>query len=144
MMIGEAQSVGRPPGGLLTGVFLNSISWILVVPTRETLADWMRRRQDMATYVMTFNFTEQGIQKVKDSPARVKAAKETVESLGGEVKAFYAVLGAPYDTMFIVEAPDEESVAKMALSVSSRGNVRSATHRAFSEEEFAAVVSGMS
>lgn len=97
----------------------------------------------MATYVMTFQYTQQGIQQVKDSPARVEAAKQTIESLGGEVEAFYAVLGADYDTMFIVEAPDEEAVARMALAISSQGSVRSSTHRAFAEHEFERIVSGM-
>jgi uncharacterized protein with GYD domain len=97
----------------------------------------------MATYFMTFSFTEQGIQKIKDSPARVEAASKTVQSLGGEVKAFYAVLGAPYDTMFIVEAPDDDAIAKMALSIASLGNVRTSTHRVWPEAEFRRVVSGL-
>ena len=85
----------------------------------------------MATYVVTFSFTEQGIQQVKESPVRVEAAKRTIQDMGGEVKAFYGVLGAAFDTMFIVEAPNEEAVARMALAISVLGNVRTSTHRAF-------------
>jgi uncharacterized protein with GYD domain len=98
----------------------------------------------MATYVMTFQFTQQGIQKVKESPARVEAARKTVQAMGGQVKAFYAILGAEYDTVFIVEAPGEEAVAKMALSISMQGNVRTSTHRAFSEDEFKNLTSSLS
>jgi uncharacterized protein with GYD domain len=95
----------------------------------------------MATYVMTFSLTLQGIQNVKDIPGRVEAAKKMVKSMGGEVKAFYGILGADYDTMFILEAPDDESVGRMALAISSLGNVRTSTHRAFSEEEFGKLIS---
>jgi uncharacterized protein with GYD domain len=97
----------------------------------------------MATYIMTFNLTQQGMQNAKDIPARVEAARKTVKSMGGEVKAFFGILGADYDTMFILEAPDEESVGKMALAIASLGNVRTSTHRAFSEEEFAKLVSDL-
>lgn len=97
----------------------------------------------MATYVMTFSLTQQGIQKVKDSPARVEAARKTVESMGGKVKDFYAILGADYDTLFILEAADDEAVAKMALGIASQGNVRTLTHRAFSEDEFKKIISDM-
>jgi uncharacterized protein with GYD domain len=97
----------------------------------------------MATYVMTFNFTQQGIENVKDVPSRVEAARKIVKSMGGQLKAFYGILGAEYDTMFILDAPDEESVAKMALAISSLGNVRTSTHRAFSEEEFGKLLSAL-
>ncbi len=47
----------------------------------------------MATYLMLFRFTQQGIQKIKESPARVEAGKQLCRSLGGEVKQFYFFLG---------------------------------------------------
>lgn len=97
----------------------------------------------MATYLMTFSYTQQGMQNIKDSPSRVQAAKRTVQSLGGEIKAFYGVIGAEYDTMFILEAPDDEAVGKMALAIGSEGNVRSSTHRVFSEEEFKRIIAGL-
>jgi uncharacterized protein with GYD domain len=97
----------------------------------------------MATYLMTFNYTQQGMQKIKESPSRVQAAKKTVQSLGGEIKAFYGVIGAEYDTIFILEAPDDEALGKMALAISSAGNVRTTTHRIFSEEEFKRIIAGL-
>jgi uncharacterized protein with GYD domain len=97
----------------------------------------------MATYVVTFSFTQQGLQQIKDSPDRVEAAKKTIQDLGGAVKAFYGVLGAAFDTMFIVEAPDDEAVARMALAIAALGNVRTSTHRAFPEAEYRRIVSGV-
>lgn len=97
----------------------------------------------MATYLMTFTFTDQGIRNVKNVTERVRAAKKTVHAFGGEVRAFYGIVGADYDTMFILEAPDDEAVAKMALSISSLGNVRTTTHRAFGEDEFNGIVASL-
>jgi uncharacterized protein with GYD domain len=94
----------------------------------------------MASYVILFGFTAQGIQKIKESPARVDAAKQTVRSLGGEVKAFYGILGSQNDTMFIVDAPDDEAIARMVLAIAAQGNVRTETHRLFTEEEYRKVI----
>ena len=98
----------------------------------------------MATYVMLFGFTEQGIKNIKDSPARVKAAKQAFQAMGARVKAFYAVMGmAPYDTLFILEASGDETVAKAALSIGSLGYVHTQTVRAFTEEEFRNIVADL-
>ncbi len=89
----------------------------------------------MATYIVQFRFTEQGARNIKDSPKRVEAAKQTFQQVGATVKQFYAVLG-PFDTMFIVEAPDNATVAKAVLAVAAAGNVRTETFPAFTEAEF--------
>lgn len=104
----------------------------------------MKGDMKMATYMMQFGFTQQGIQKIKESPARVEAAKKTVRDLGEEVKAFYAILGSQYDTVFILEALNDEAVAKMAIAISSLGFVRTVTHRIFTEDEFRKIVSSLS
>lgn len=94
----------------------------------------------MASYLVLFGFTPQGIQQIKESPARVEAAKQTVRSLGGEVQAFYGILGAAHDTMFIVEAPDDEALARMVLAIASKGYVRTETHRLLTEDEYRKVI----
>ncbi|WP_242334149.1 MULTISPECIES: GYD domain-containing protein [Anaeromyxobacter] len=94
----------------------------------------------MASYLMQFSFTAQGIQQIKDSPARVEAAKQTVRAMGGEVREFYAILGSAHDTLFILEAPDDAAVARMVLAIGSRGYVRTETHRLFTEEEYGKVI----
>jgi uncharacterized protein with GYD domain len=95
----------------------------------------------MHTYVIFFAFSAQGIQKIKESPRRVEAAKKTVKDMGGEMKAFYGILGSQFDTMFILEAPDDEAVARMVLAIASGGNVRTETHRLFTEDEYKKVIS---
>lgn len=97
----------------------------------------------MHTYLVSFGFTAQGIQNIKDSPQRVDAARRTVEELGGEVKAFYGMLGSQFDTVFIVEAPDDEAIAKMVLAIGSKGNVRTETHRLFTEDEYRKLIAAL-
>lgn len=97
----------------------------------------------MATYLIEFGFTHKGMEAIKESPKRVEAAKETVRKFGGEVKAFYAILGSEFDTMFIVEAPDDRKVGEMVLAISMRGYVRTRTHRLFNEDEFKSITSAL-
>ncbi len=97
----------------------------------------------MPTYLMLFSFTLQGIEKIKQSPGRVEEAKETIRRLGGEVRAFYGILGSPYDTLFIVKAPNDEKLGEMALSIAMSGNVRTQTHRLFDEDEFKRIISSL-
>ncbi len=47
----------------------------------------------MATYIMLINYTQQGIESIKESPERLDRAKELLQSLGGEVREFYLTMG---------------------------------------------------
>jgi len=94
----------------------------------------------MASYVMLFHYTHQGVEHVKQSPDRVDALKKMFAKHGAKIKEFYALLGQ-YDSLFIVEAPNDETVAKLSLYVAEQGNVRIETHRAFSETEFRKLLS---
>ena len=46
-----------------------------------------------------------------------------------------------YDSLLIVDAPNDETVAKLSLYVAEQGNVRIETHRAFAETEFRKLLS---
>ncbi len=93
----------------------------------------------MARYLLLSRFTEQGIQTIKDGAARLDAAKQTFQALGAELKDFYLTLGE-YDAAVVIEAPDDETVAKASLAIGSLGNVRIETLRAFTEEEYGEIV----
>lgn len=62
--------------------------------------------------------------------------------MGAQVKEFYSVMGR-YDTVFIVEAPDDETIAKAALFVGSLGTVRTETLRAFTEDEYRKIIAAL-
>lgn len=97
----------------------------------------------MPTYLLLFTYTRQGIEKIKESPARIAAAKQTIARMGGEVTAFYGILGGQHDTMFIVNAPSDEKIAEIALAIAARGYVRTETHRLVNEPEFARIVTAL-
>ena len=59
--------------------------------------------------------------------------------MGGEVKGFYVVMGR-YDGVVITEAPNDETAAKIALALGSKGTARSETLRAFNEDEFRKII----
>lgn len=93
----------------------------------------------MNTYVVLLRLSDQGIATIKDGPARLDQAKEMSRSMGAEIKAFYLTAGA-YDAIAVVEAPDDRTQAKLALSLGSRGTTRSETLRAFTEEEYRKII----
>jgi uncharacterized protein with GYD domain len=97
----------------------------------------------MSTYLMQFSFTQQGIETIKDLLPRAEAAKNVIRQAGGEVHAYYAILGGEYDTMFILNAQNDEKVAQMALSIARAGNVRTQTHRLFNEDEIKSIISSL-
>ena len=93
----------------------------------------------MPTYVTLYNWTQEGIKNVKQSPERLDAAKEAVKAMGGEVIAFYVTQGQ-YDMVTISEAPDCKTAAKVALAIASQGAVRGQTLRAYTEDEYREVI----
>jgi len=89
----------------------------------------------MPTYISMLHYTQQGISAIKNSPARIDAAKDAYRKAGGELKSIYLTLGQ-YDLVAIAEMPNDEAVARMALVLGAQGNIRSETMRAFTETEF--------
>ena len=97
----------------------------------------------MSTCITLLNYTEQGLKAIKESPSRVEKARQLFKSMGGELKSFYLVQGR-YDAVVISEAPNDETAAKFALTIGAQGNVRTETVRAFTEDEYRKIVSGLS
>jgi uncharacterized protein with GYD domain len=96
----------------------------------------------MATFVMLVSFTDQGVRNVKDTIKRSDAFKEMAQRAGVTVRELYWTLG-PCDVIAIGDAPDDETATALALSVSSQGNVRTQTLRAFSRDEMSTIVGKM-
>ena len=77
----------------------------------------------MPTFMMSMNFTDQGIRGIKDAPKRAEAARDLAKKLGVEVKHLYLTSGDS-DLVVFVETPNGDNVAKFALALGSLGNVR--------------------
>ena len=93
----------------------------------------------MPTYITLVNYTQKGIENVKESPARLDKVKEAMRAAGGELKAFYLAMGR-YDMVVISEAPNDEAYAATMLAIGAAGAVRSETLKAFTEEEYRNII----
>jgi uncharacterized protein with GYD domain len=93
----------------------------------------------MPTFIILAQWSDQGIRHDTESPKRVHAFKELAKKAGANVKEFFWTLGS-HDMVTIVEAPDAETIAAIALSVDKLGNVRTETMRAFNEAEMSAIM----
>ena len=96
----------------------------------------------MPTYISLLRYTQQGVENIKQSPARLDAAKKLFRAHGAELKAWYLVLGQ-YDAVVISEGPDDETVAKLVLAVGSTGAIRTETLRAFTEDEYRKIIAAL-
>ena len=94
----------------------------------------------MPTFVCALGWTEQGIKAIKDAPKRAKAARELAQKLGVEIKQVWLTNGQD-DLLVILEAANGDNVAKFAMALSSLGNVRTRTSRAWSEAEMQKLIS---
>jgi uncharacterized protein with GYD domain len=94
----------------------------------------------MPTFILSLDFTDQGIRGVKDAPKRSKAAKELAKKLGVDIKHVYLTSGE-HDLLLIVECASGDNVSKFALATSALGNVRTTTARAWPETEYQKLIS---
>jgi uncharacterized protein with GYD domain len=96
----------------------------------------------MATYISLLRYTQKGAENIKESPARLDAAKKVFQSMGAELKQWYLVMGQ-YDAVVISEGPDDETVAKLLLVIGAQGNIHTETFRAFTEDEYRKIISAL-
>jgi len=96
----------------------------------------------MATYMVMSKWTPQGLQNLKQSPARLDAARKAYESVGIKMSHFWMVTGQ-YDMIAILEAPDDLAVAKAILTSASQGSFTTETCRAFTEDEYRKIIGGL-
>src|SRR5215468_1952099 len=94
----------------------------------------------MATFVLTLDWTDQGIRNVREAPKRSEAAKELANKVGVEIKQVYLTSGE-HDILVIAEAPLGDHITKFALAIGSLGNVRTRTSRAWTEAEWTNLIS---
>ncbi len=89
----------------------------------------------MPIYIMLTNLTDEGANTIKRNPARIKEVNKDVEALGAKVLAQYAILG-PYDFINILEAPDNQTIARVSVKLASRGTLRIQTMPAIPINDF--------
>ena|SRR5215469_5116043 len=97
----------------------------------------------MPTYISLVNYTQQGIAKIKDSPARMDTAKKAAEAMGGKILNVYLTMGR-YDGVVVSDFPDDVTYAKFMISVASSGFMSTETLKALNEPEFRKILGSLS
>jgi uncharacterized protein with GYD domain len=93
----------------------------------------------MPRFVMLVNYTDKGIANLKDSPKRADAFRAMVAKHGGKVEQQFWCMGA-FDGLVVLNAPSDEAMSAIALSVGQMDAIRTTTLRAYDEAEFQAIL----
>lgn len=89
----------------------------------------------MPVYIMLSTLTSEGLETIKDKPDRITEVSDELKAMGVTVQNQWAVLGE-YDFVNVVEAPDNETVARASVEIGSRGSVSMVTMPAIPVEDF--------
>ena len=89
----------------------------------------------MPTFMCFLNWTDHGAKAVKDAPKRYEATKALITRMGGRLVCAYVTTGQ-YDVVLVTEMPNGDAMTKLAVAITSSGNARTTTVRAFPPEEF--------
>jgi uncharacterized protein with GYD domain len=88
----------------------------------------------MAIFISLIKWTDQGRKGAPSLPDRVGQVEKRIEQLGGKQIGNWLTMGR-FDQIAVVEAPDDETAAKMLMIVAERGNASTETLRAFTMDE---------
>jgi len=104
--------------------------WVL---TAQVVA---RNGGTMLRYVSFFSYTGEAWERMIKRPGnRANAAQELIEEIGGQMEAFYWMLGG-WDGLVIYQVPDVASAAALAGRVTSSGLLKGiSTHQLVSSDE---------
>ncbi len=93
----------------------------------------------MSTYLMLTTLTDSGRKALQEDPEILKEINKEVEFMGVKILTQYALLGQ-YDFVNIVDAPNNEAVAKLAIRLSAKGTTQTLTLAAISIEDLIATL----
>ena len=86
----------------------------------------------MPKYILLAKWTDQGIRNVRDSAKRLDAGLALGKQQGCVYEKFFMTKGN-FDMVSVIDAADDETIAKHVLTVGAGGNVRTITLKAFPE-----------
>jgi uncharacterized protein with GYD domain len=95
----------------------------------------------VATFILLSTLTDDGAETIMKNPERIKEVNQELEQLGVQVLNQWAVLG-PYDFVNVVEAPDNQTIARVSANLGSRGSIRVMSLPAIPIDDFIAGLRG--
>jgi uncharacterized protein with GYD domain len=92
----------------------------------------------MPIYIVLGNYTQKGVEEVKETDEKLKTTYEWVKEYQGEVKQVYYTFGQ-YDFVAITEFPDNRTMLKAALRLAKSGEVRTETLVTIPVDEYVSI-----
>ena len=96
----------------------------------------------MPTYITLWDYTQDGVENIEESPERLDHAVEIMASVGGELHDFYLTMGE-HDIVTVAEFPDDDAAAKALLRIAQSGAVSSETMKAWPEDDYRDLVANL-
>jgi uncharacterized protein with GYD domain len=93
----------------------------------------------MPIYVLLSTLTPQGVQTLKSNPDRLREVNRDVEELGARVLHQWVTLG-PFDFVNVVDAPDNETIARVSFNLEARGSTSIQTLAAITIDDFISAI----
>jgi len=97
----------------------------------------------MPTYISLLKMTAEGAKNIKSQIQRQREALKAAQAAGVKVQGTWLTLGR-YDLVSVVEAPDDATMARVALQVGKNGNYSTETLKAFTEAEAEKIINSVS
>ena len=83
------------------------------------------------------------METIKNLPKRIMAARKGIEKAGGKFVSWNLTMGS-YDSVAIIEFPDDAALASIILGAGKDGNIETTTLKAFSETEATKIIAKVS
>ena len=95
----------------------------------------------MPTFLMLSTIGPDGMATLREHPGRLREVNAEVEAMGAQVVAQWALLG-DYDFATVLEAPDEQTIVRVAVTLGARGTLKTRTLMAVPVDEFLETLGG--
>jgi len=92
----------------------------------------------MASYIRLLNFTQKGIEALKDQATNFSAVRDVVEENGGKLVTAWVCQGR-YDIIAVIDAPDDETMTAISKQTKEMGLYSGETMSGMPIEEFISV-----
>jgi uncharacterized protein with GYD domain len=89
----------------------------------------------MPVYLLLSTLTTHGIECIIDQPSCLREISMNIENLGVRVLDQYATLGQ-FDFVHVIDAPDNETVARVSMELIARGHIKPLTLPTISINDF--------
>lgn len=89
----------------------------------------------MPLFIRFAHLTEKANQNLRNMDQMLEEANKIIEEHGAKILHAYVILGA-YDVVTVMEAPDQNTAAKIGALIATQGSFRAETLPAIPVEEF--------